>query len=164
MTLEAFDLDDLLQEITDIGAAVTGIRQAYNYDEWPDSPPGMPNEEQVYHLTSLPGEVGAGMREIERGSDLGEYEIDVPVYLVVAPPAMYKRARAWARPFFQRYFNAFATKLHLTGSITAGSAQIEKPIIVVTRIPFFEGYDDFYTLRVIVTCHVKGARTRALGA
>lgn len=163
MTLETFDLDALLQKITDIGGAITGIRQAFNYDEWPDSPPGMPNLEQAYHLTSLPGEVGAGMREIERGSDLGEYEIDVPVYVVIAPPAMYKRARLWARPFFQRYYDAFAVQLHLGGTITAGSAKIQKPSVVVTKIPFFAGYDEFYTLRHIVTCHVKGARTRALG-
>jgi len=164
MTLETFDLDALLQNITDIASGITGIRTAYNYDEWPDSPPGMPNDGNVYHLTALPGEVGGGMREIIRGSDLGEYEIDVPVYVVIAPPAMYKRARAWARPFFQRYYDAFAVQLHLSGAITAGSARIERPSIVVTKIPFFPGYDDYYTLRHIVTCHVKGARTRALGA
>ena len=163
MTLETFSLDTLLQEITDIGAGITGIRAAYNYDEWPDAPPGMPNEDQVYHLTSLPGEVGGGMRELVRGSDLGEYEIDVPIYVVIAPPAMYKRARSWAQPFFQRYYDAFAVQLHVGGSITSGAAHIAKPTIVVSKIPFFPGYDDFYTLRHIVTCHVKGARTRALG-
>jgi hypothetical protein len=162
VTLEAFDLDALLQQVTTIASGITGVRQAYNYDEWPDAPPGMPNSEQVYHLTSLPGEVGAGMREIIRGSDLAEYEIDVPLYVVIAPPAMYKRARAWARPFFQRYYDAFRTELHLNGTITAGSAMISKPSIVVTKIPFFPGYDDFYTIRHILTAHVKGAATRAL--
>jgi hypothetical protein len=163
VTLEAFDLDACLQQITDIAAGITGIRSAFNYDEWPDAPPGMPNSEQVYHLTALPGEVGAGMREIERGSDLAEYEIDVPLYVVIAPPAMYKRARAWARPFFTRYYDAYRVQLHLGGTVPSGAARIAKPSIVVTKIPFFPGYDDFYTIRHIVTVHAKGAATRALG-
>jgi len=162
VTLEAFDLDALLQQVTTIASGITGIRQAYNYDEWPDAPPGMPNDGQVYHLTSLPGEVGSGMREIIRGSDLAEYEIDIPLYVVIAPPAMYKRARAWARPFFQRYYDAYRTEMHLNSTITAGAALITKPSIVVSKIPFFAGYDDFYTIRHILTVHAKGAATRAL--
>jgi hypothetical protein len=163
MTIETFNLDTLLTKITEVGAAITGVRAAFNYDEWPDSPPGMPNADQVYHLTSLPGEVGGGMREIIRGSDLSEYEIDVPIYVVIAPPAMYKRARAWARPFFQRYYDAYRLQLHVKGSVASGAAMFTKPSIVVTKIPFFPGYDDFYTIRHILTVHAKGAATRALG-
>ena len=162
MTLEAFDLDALLTQVTTVAATITGVRAAYNYDAWPDAPPGMPNEDQVYHRTSRRGEVGGGMREIIRGSDLAEYEIDVPLYVVVAPPAMYKRARAWGRPFFQRYYDAYRLQMHLNSTITAGAALISKPSIVTTKIPFFPGYDDFYTIRHILTVHAKGAATRAL--
>lgn len=162
MTLETFDLDAMLTQVTTIASSITGIRTAYNYTEWPDAPPGAPVKDGAYHLTALPGEVGTGMREIIRGSDLAEYEIDVPLYVVVAPSGMYKRAREWARPFFQRYYDAYRLKLHLNSTVAAGSALISKPSIVTTRIPFFPGYDDFYTIRHILTVHAKGASTHAL--
>ena len=162
MSLETFSLSDLLTQVTNVASNIQGIRQAYNFDTWPDSPPGNPTEDQAYHLTALPGEVGAGMREFIRGSDLGEYEIDVPLYVVIAPSGMYKRAREWAQPFFQRYYDAYRLKLHMGGTITAGAALITKPSIVTTKIPFFPGYDDFYTIRHILTVHAKGGVTRAL--
>lgn len=156
------NLDNILTQITTIASGITGIRQAFNYDEWPDVPPGLPNENYAYHFTALPGEVGGGVRYLLRGSDLHEYEIVVPLYTVVAPAAQIKRARLWAAPFFGRYPETYRDRLHLNSAISAGSALFEQPAVIVRDIPNYDGYEDFYILRHMLTVHTKGSASVSL--
>lgn len=156
------NLDAILTQINTIASGMTGIRQAYNYDEWPDAPPGNPTEGQAYHLTGFPGEVGGGVRYFFRGVGLHEYEIVVPLFTVIAPSGMFKRARSWAEPYYGRYIETFRDELHLNGTINAGSAVFQQPSIVVTQIPLFDGYDDFYTIRHLLTVHTKGSASASL--
>lgn len=156
------DLDNILTQVNSIATNITGIRQAFNYKDWPDSPPGMPTEGQAYHFTALPGEVGGGVRYFLRGSDLHEYELVVPLYTVVGPPGQIKRARYWAAPFYARYIEAYRDRLHLNGAITAGSALFQQPSIVVRNVPNFEGFEDFYILRHLLTVHTKGSSSVSL--
>ena len=53
MTL-TLDLDALLATVTTTARAITGIRTAFDYDEWPDSPPAMFNKNAALHLTGFP--------------------------------------------------------------------------------------------------------------
>lgn len=156
------DLDALLSEVNTIAGAITGIRHAYNYDEWPDSPPGMFNREQAMHLTGFPEE-GQGWVYRMLGIDMDEHEILVPMYTVVVSAAQVKRSRSWVVPYFHRYAAAFAIHdaISLGGQIDAGSA-IYMGGRVVRGIPDWEGFSGFYMLRHELMLHVKGHVDRQL--
>ena len=154
------DLDGLLQSITSIAATITGIRKAWNYDEWPDRPPGLPTGGTgAYHFTGFPGEGAGGVRYILRGWDVSEYEIAVPLYVVVADSAAQRRARSWAEPYFGRYPQTFRDELHLNGTITNGSFLLEEQAIIVRVIPDYPAFDGFYVIRFMGVIHTKGAHT-----
>jgi len=156
----SLDLDAILAGITTTARAISGIRTAYDYDEWPDSPPGMFNREQALHLTGFPEE-GDGWRYIVRGIDLSEYEITVPLYTVVVDAAKVKRSRGWAAPYIDRYRAAFDTRAAIlaTGSGNTGSA-LYGGGQVVRAIADWPGYDGFYIFRHRLELHVKGAVDR----
>ena len=153
MTL-SLSLDTQLQAITDICRAITGIRQASNYDEWPDSPPGLFNRGQAMHLTGYPEE-GDGWVYRRLGIDMNEFEVVVPLYTVVIAAAQVKRSRSWVTPFLDSYPAAFANSIQLDGAISAGSA-LYRGGRVVRQIPDWEGYSGFYMLRHEVELHIKG--------
>jgi len=156
------DLDTLLDNITTIAATITGIRKAYSYDAWPDAPPGMFDAEAALHLTGLPGTDGTEVRYIVRGSDLSEYEIEVPLYTVVCSGAQIKRSARWIAPYFGRYPETFRVNLHLSGAITAGRFNLTQGSRIVRTIPNFPAYDDFFTLRHSGVIHTKGAVTNTV--
>ena len=66
------DLPTLLGNITTIAGTITGIRHAYSYDDVPQRPPGVPNANNAYHLTMLPGTDGTGVKYDAVGLDLIE--------------------------------------------------------------------------------------------
>lgn len=154
------DLDTLLATITSTAAGITGIRTSFDYDQWPDSPPGMFNAEAALHLTGFPEE-GQGWTYIVRGMDLSEYELEIPLYTVVIPAAQIKRARGWAAPYIDRYRAAFdtSTAILATGSGNTGSI-LYAGGRVVRSIPDWPAYDGFYMLRHVLSAHIKGAVTR----
>ena len=154
------DLDTLLASITTAARAISGIRTALDYDEWPDSPPGMFNQNAALHLTGFPEE-GDGWRYIVRGIDLSEYEFTVPLYTVVVEAAKVRRSRGWAAPYIDRYRAAFDTRARIldvgtgnTGSILYDGATI------VRSIPDWPGYDGYFMVRHRLSCHIKGAVSR----
>ena len=157
----SLDLDTLLGGITSTASAITGIRAAYDYDEWPDSLPGMPNEEAAFHFTGFPEE-GDGWRYTVRGTDLSEYEITVPLYTIVIDAAKVRRSRQWAAPYIDRYRAAYDSRAAIlaVGSGNTGSALYTGGRIV-RAIPDWPGYDGFYTLRHELALHVKGAVDRS---
>ena len=156
------DLDTVLSNITTIASGITGIRRAYNYDEWPDSPPAMFNKEQALHLT--------GFSELEStytigpGSGLSTYEIIVPLYTVVCSGAQLKRAANWLAPYVGRYPEKFRANLSLSGAITAGAATFDgQPVRVVRSISAdWPGYDGFVILAHRLRVVTKGAHLNAL--
>ena len=160
MTL-SLDLDTLLASVTTTARTISGIRTAFDYDEWPDSPPGMFNQNAALHLTGFLEE-GDGVRYIPRGIDLSEYEFTVPMYTVVIEAAKVKRSRGWAAPYVDRYRAAFDTRTKIldTGSGNTGSV-LYGGATVVRGIADWPGYDGFYILRHRLTFHVKGAVERA---
>lgn len=154
------DLDGLLADITATAAAITGIRGTFDYDEWPDALPAMPSYESAWHLTGFP-EDGAGWVYRNRGSDLSEYEFEIPLYTVVIGPAQIKRSRGWATPFIDRYRLAFDTRTNIlnvgtgnTGSILYTGGR------VVRSIADWDEYKDYYILRHSLRCHIKGPVSR----
>ena len=155
------DMDALLEDITTVARAISGIRTAYDYDEWPDSPPGMFNKDQALHLTGFPEE-GDGWRYILRGVDLSEYEFTIPLYTVVVDAAKVKRSRGWVAPYVDRYRAAFDTRSTIlsTGTGNTGSV-IYTGATVVRSIPDWDAYTGFYMLRHELRHHVKGAVDRS---
>jgi hypothetical protein len=155
------DLDAILADITAVAADITGIRQAFDYDRWPDSPPGMFSSNAALHLTGFPEE-GDGWRYTPRGIDLSEYELTIPLYTVVVDAAKVKRSRGWAGPFIDRYRVAFDTRTRIlaTGTGNTGSVMYTGGQIV-RSIPDWPGYDGFYILRHRLELHVKGAVDRS---
>ena len=159
MTL-SLDLDTLLAGVTTTARAITGIRTAFDYDEWPDSPPGLFNKDQALHLTGFPEE-GDGFRYIPRGTDLSEYEFTVPLYTVVIEAAKVKRSRGWAAPYLDRYRAAFDTRTNILAVGTGNTGSVlYMGATVVRSIPDWDGYTNFYMLRHRLTAHVKGAVSR----
>lgn len=159
MTL-AVDIDALLDAVNTVAAGVSGIRHAYDYDEWPDSPPGLFNKSQAMHLTGFPEE-GDGWVVRSLGIDMDEVEILVPMYTVVLAAAQVRRSRSWVAPYPDRYRIAFADAILLNGAIAAGSAMYEGST-VVRAIPDWDGYDGFYMLRHRLRLHVKGHQTHGV--
>ena len=165
MTL-SLDIDDLLARVTYRCSLITGIRQAFDYDQWPDSPPALPRENQAYHLTGYMEE-GNGAIYTDRGSDLSEWELTIPLYTVVVDSATVKRARGWSAPYPERYATAFREKDALpdaagTYGITAGGA-LYQGFRVVRSIPDWPGYDGFYLFRHELVIHTKGYVTKSRG-
>jgi len=155
------DLDALLATITTTAGAITGIRTAFDYDEWPDAPPGMFNKEQALHLTGFPEE-GQGWRYTVRGIDLSEYEIEIPLYTVVIAAAQVKRSRSWSAPYIDRYRAAFDTRSSILGVGTGNTGSLlYTGGRVVRAIPDWDGYAGFYMLRHSLMAHVKGAVDRS---
>jgi hypothetical protein len=150
-------LDTLLQNITNLAGAISGIRHAYNYDEWPDSPPGLFNKDQAMHLTGYPEEGDGWVYRLD-GIDLDEYIIVIPLYTVVIAAAQVKRSRAWVAQYLDSYPAKFRANIQLSGAITSGAA-IYRGGRVVRSIPDWTGYDGFYMLRHELELHVKGHAT-----
>lgn len=159
MTL-SLDLDALLATTTTTASGITGIRFAYDYDQWPETPPGKLGQDAAMHLTGFLEE-GQGWRYNVRGDTLSEYEFDVPLYTVVVETARVKRSRGWAGPFIDRYRAAFDTRAAIlaTGTGNTGSVLYTGGRIV-RSIPEWPGYDGFYILRHVLRYHVKGAVSR----
>ena len=153
MTL-SLNIDTMLGSITTLSGSISGIRHAYNYDAWPDSPPGMFNKDQAMHLTGYPEE-GDGWRYVMRGMDRSEFELTVPLYTVVISAAQVKRSRAWVAQYLDSYPALFRKNILLNGSIPDGSA-IYMGGRVVRSIPDWPGYDGFYILRHELRVHTKG--------
>ncbi len=158
MTL-SLSLDSLLSQINSMAATITGIRHAYNYDEWPDAPPGLFNKNQAMHLTGYPEE-GDGWRYRMLGIDMDEFEVSVPMYTVVVAAAQVKRSRNWTAQYLDSYAAKFAAAPTLSGSIAAGSA-VYTGGRVVRGIPDWDGYAGFYILRHTLEVHVKGHVSRS---
>lgn len=153
-------LDTYLQAITDLASGISGIRHAYNYDEWPDSPNGMFNQNQAMHLTGYPEE-GDGWQYRIDGIDLDELIVTIPMYTVVIAAAQVRRSRRWVAQYLNSYPATFsaASGITLFGNITSGSA-LYRGGRVVRAIPDWDGYSGFYMLRHEVELHVKGHRSR----
>lgn len=155
------DLDGLLATITTTARAITGIRTAFDHDQWPNSPPGMFTQNSALHLTGFPEE-GNGWQYVLQGMDLSEYVIEIPLYTVVIAAAQVMRSRQWTAPYIDRYRAAFDTRASILG---LGSGNTGSLIYaggrVVRQIPDWSGYDGFYMLRHVLTAHVKGAVSRA---
>ena len=158
MTL-TLDLDTVLSNITTLAGGISGIRHAYNYDAWPDSPPGMFNRNQAMHLTGFLEE-GDGWRHVPRGMDMTEFELTIPLYTIVIAAAQVKRSRSWVAQYIDSYPALFRANMLLSGAIPNGSA-IYRGGRVVRRIPDWPGYDDFYMLRHELEIHSKGHVTNA---
>ena len=150
------DLDVLLASVTTTARTISGIRTAFDYDEWPDSPPGMFNRNAALHLTGFPEE-GDGFRYLVRGTDLSEYEFTVPMYTVVVESAKVRRSRGWAAPYVDRYRVAFDTRTKIldVGTGNTGSVLYDGAT-VVRSIADWDSYSGFYMLRHRLAFHVKG--------
>src|SRR3990167_5925589 len=154
------DLDALLATITTTAEGISGIRTAFDYDAWPDAPPGMFNKEQALHLTGFPEE-GQGWTYVVRGIDLSEYEIELVCYTVVIPAAQIKRSRSWAAPYIDRYRAAFDTRASILGVGTGNTGSLlYAGGRVVRQIPDWPGYDQFFMLRHSLAAHIKGSVDR----
>jgi len=163
MTL-SLDIDDLLARVTYRCGLITGIRKAFDYDEWPDSPPALPVANQAYHLTGYLEE-GQGIYT-DRGSDLAEWELTIPLYTVVVDAARVRRSRGWTSPYPERYATAIrendALPMSGTYGIDAGIT-LYQGFRVVRSIPDWPGYDGFYMLRHEIVIHTKGAVAKSRG-
>ena len=157
------DADAILAAITTIARAhVTGVRVAFDYDEWPDAPPAIHNASQAVHLTGFPGEDGTGFLYQYGGSDLAIWTLRVPLYTVVADSATTSRARAWALPYVARYPEAFRAHLQLDGAITSGVVSFDEEARIVRALgDDWPGYDGFYIVRHVLTVVTKGGVTNA---
>ena len=164
MTL-TLDLDDLLERVTYRASLISGIRKAFDYDEWPDAPPALPAAESAYHLTGYLEE-GNGAIYTDRGSDLSEWEVPIPLYTVVVDAARVKRSRGWTSPYPERYAAAFRTNMYLpmsgTYGISAGGVRY-LGCRIVRSIPDWPGYDGFYMLRHDLLLHTKGVVSKSVG-
>ena len=164
MTL-SLDIDDLLSRVTSICSGITGIRKAFDYDEWPDSPPALPVQNNAYHLTGYLEE-GQGAVYTDGGSDMAEWILNIPLYTIVVDAAKVKRSRGWTSPYPERYAAAIrendALPMSGTYGITAGIA-LYQGFRVVRSIPDWPGYDGFYMLRHEVVIHTKGAVAKSRG-
>ena len=164
MTL-SLDIDDLLARVTYRCGLITGIRKAFDYDEWPDAPPALPVQNQAYHLTGYLEE-GQGATYHDGGSDLAEWNLYIPLYTIVVEAARVKRARGWTSPYPERYATAIrendALPMSGTYGITAGTT-LYNGFRVVRSIPEWPGYDGFYMLRHEIRIHTKGAVTKSRG-
>lgn len=153
----ALNMDSLLAGITTVSRAITGVRLAYDYDEWPDSPPGLFNKDQALHLTGFP----------ERGWDyhpqpgLSWYSFDVPLYTVVIESAKVRRSRGWAAPYIDRYRIAFDTRTNILSVGTGNTGSVDYAgALIVRDIPDWPDYTGFYMLRHVLSCRIKGAVDR----
>jgi hypothetical protein len=156
----ALDLDALLATITTTASAISGIRTAFDYDAWPDSPPGMFNKNAALHLTGFPEE-GGGVTYIMRGSGLSRYELEIPLYTVIIPAAQVKRSRSWAAPYFDRYRVAFDTRASILGVGTGNTGSLRYDgCRVVRAIPDWDAYMGFYMLRHLLIADIRGAVDR----
>ena len=164
MTL-SLDIDDLLERVTYRCGLITGIRKAFDYDEWPDSPPALPAQNSAYHLTGYL-EDGPGAIYTDRGSDMAEWELMIPLYTIVVDAARVRRSRGWSSPYPERYAAAFrendALPMSGTYGIAAGTA-IYRGFRVTRSIPEWPGYDGFYLLRHDLVLHTKGYVTKSRG-
>jgi hypothetical protein len=164
MTL-SLDIDDLLERVTSICSGITGIRKAFDYDEWPDSPPALPVENQAYHLTGYLEE-GQGATYQDRGSDMSEWMLNIPLYTIVVDAARVRRSRGWTSPYPERYATAIrendALPMGGTYGIDAGIT-LYNGFRVVRSIPDWPGYDGFYMLRHEIVIHTKGAVAKSRG-
>ena len=164
MTL-SLDIDDLLERVTSICSGITGIRKAFDYDEWPDAPPALPAQNSAYHLTGYLEE-GQGATYQDRGSDMSEWMLNIPLYTIVVDAARVKRARGWTSPYPERYATAIrendALPLSGTYGIDAGIT-LYNGFRVVRSIPDWPGYDGFYMLRHEIVIHTKGAVAKSRG-
>lgn len=152
------DPTTILANITTVGRAITGIRTAYDFDEWLEAPPAIHNAGQAIHLTGFPGEDGTGWRYDIGGMDLAIWELRVPLYTVVADSATTPRARTWALPYIARYPEAYRAHTHLDGAITSGSCSFDEDARIVRTLgPDWPGYDGFYIIRHVLTVVSKGA-------
>jgi len=153
MTLDA---EALLAAVTTIARTITGIRTAYDFDEWPEAPPAIQNAGHAIALTGFPGEDGTGWGYTLGGPDLAVWTLTVPLYTVVADSAMTRRARAWALPYVARYPEAYRAHIHLDGAITSGSCGFDDEARIVRTLgPDWPGYDGFYIVRHVLTIVAK---------
>lgn len=166
MTL-TLDIDGLTTAITTIAGNISGIRRAYNYNEWPSRPPGAPNKDNAYHLTGMPGTDGTGVQYGMIGMDLSEYIIGVPLYAIVLglDGLTRDRSASWISPYYGRYPEMFRDHAQLTvnsvPAIASGIAQFETPAQVTRSIPDYPGFDGFFIVRWTLMCHIKGAHTNS---
>lgn len=152
----------ILAAITTVGRSITGIRTAYDFDEWPDAPPAIHSQGQAVHLTGFPGEDGTDWGYALGGPDLAIWTLRVPLYTVVADSARTSRARAWALPYVARYAEAYRASLRLGGTITSGGCSFDEPARIVRDLgEDWPGYDGFYIVRHVLTVVSKGAVTNA---
>jgi hypothetical protein len=155
------DLPDILEHVTTIASGISGIRTAYDFDEWPDSPPAIHSADQAIHLTGAPGEDGTDISYTLGGPDLSIWTIRIPLYTVVSNGAA--RGRAWALPYASRYPEAYRGHIHLDGAITAGSVNFDEGMVVVRTLgEDWPGYDGFYILRHVLTVVTKGGVVNAV--
>ncbi len=165
MTL-SLDIDDLLSRVTYRASLITGIRKAFDYDQWPDSPPALPRENQAYHLTGFL-EDGAFLTYTDRGSDLSEWELPLELFTVVVESAQVLRARQWIAPFPERYAAAFRENLYLpmdgTYGIDAGGAMYQGCTVIEGVGAKWPGWAGFYVLRHRLVIHTKGAVSKSVG-
>lgn len=167
MTL-SLDLLALCDNITTLASHVAGIRKAFNYDEWPERPPGMANAEQAYHFTGMPGTDGTSIRYNMVGMDLSEYVVTVPLYcLVVSDPSL-SRSMLWAGRYPARYFEYFRDRLFLgdtaTGlanAVSGGGLTFDGDATLIRSIPNYPGFENFTIWRIPLTVHSKGQHTNA---
>lgn len=157
----ALDLPTVLGNITTLCGTITGIREAFNYDSWPQRPPGEPNKGQAYHLTGLPGTDGTSVGYNTVGMDLSEYLLDVPLYTVVANPQDLSRAAGWMTQYISGYPELFRDHIFLSGALSAGGAYLEQRGAIVRSIPDWPGYSNFFILRWVLSVHIKGQHTNA---
>jgi hypothetical protein len=163
VTAFTLDADAILAAITTRTRAITGIRTAYDYDEWPDAPPAIHNASAAIALTGFPGEDGTGWTYALGGPDLAIWTLRVPLYTVVADSATTPRARAWALPYVARYPEAFRMDMHLGGTITAGACSFDEEARIIRALgDDWPGYDGFYIVRHTLTVVTKGGVTNAV--
>jgi hypothetical protein len=154
------DLPAILGAVTTVASGITGIRTAYDYDEWPDAPPAIHNDGQAMHLTGVPGEDGTSIGYALGGPDLAIWSIRIPLYVVVSNGAA--RGRAWAVPYITRYPEAFRAHIHLDGAITSGACAFVEPATIVRSLPDWPAYDGFYIVRWTLDVTSKGGVTNTL--
>lgn len=153
------DPASILSSVTTIARAITGIRIAYDFDEWPDSPSGLFKKDGAVHLTGVPGEDGTGWRYASGGSDMAIWTLEVPLYTVVNDAATANRTRAWALPYVARYPEAFRASVKLGGTVS--SVGFDADARIVRSIPEWPGWDGCYIVRHVLTVTVKGVVANA---
>lgn len=164
----SLDLPTILGNTNTLCGLIPNIREAFNYDSWPQRPPGMPNARQAYHLTGLPGTDGTTIGYNIVGMDLSEYVLEVPLYTIIADPQDTGRAALWMAPYISAYPDLFRDHIYLGNTATGlanalvmGGAYLEQRGTIVRAIPDWPGFNGFFILRWVLTVHVKGAHTNA---